>query len=106
MNPYNTNVPTPLELFKYIYQRIREWIANFGDRFGLDHYIGSSTNTGIITGDGYHKQLTMNPQSSDPDLLTGSHIVYCKNVNSKPELFYRDSDGIYKLTNSEPSVIN
>ena len=72
----NINTPYPPDRFKDIYANVRDIKERFSERFGLEHYIGSSQDTTLATADGYHKQVTFYPVSEEPTVPTGGTIIY------------------------------
>lgn len=92
----NYNTPRFSDPFKDIYSHIRDIKERFGERFGLDHYIGSSQDTSLATADGNHKQLTMNAttiSTTSEDYI----IIHCKEVDGVQRL-------IIKLNETEANI--
>ena len=95
----NVNTPYPTDDSKDIYSHIRNIKERFGERFGLDHYINSSQDTSLATADGYHKYLTLPPQTTFPALPTGAnYVLFTMLIDNIIELCCRKSDGVYQLT--------
>lgn len=61
---WDNGVPAFGEIFKYGSLRLRQFLENFEERFGVDHVIDSSVDEGADQ-DGVHKQLTMKAQNQD-----------------------------------------
>ena len=99
LSEFNVNTPYPTDDFKDIYSHIRNIKERFGERFGLEHYIGSSQDTSLASADGYHKYLVLPPQTTFPTLPTGaSYVLFTMLINNIIELCCRKSDGVYQLT--------
>jgi hypothetical protein len=98
LTEFNINTPYPPDPFENIYSHIRDIKERFGERFALDHYIGSSTDTTSAEADGYHKQLTLYGLDASPNAISDSSILFCKMISDIPELCCRKSDGVYQLT--------
>lgn len=95
----NVNTPYPTDDSKEIYSHIRNIKERFGERFGLEHYIGSSQDTTLSTADGYHKYLVLPPQTTFPALPTGAnYVLFTMLIDNIIELCCRKSDGVYQLT--------
>lgn len=70
---------------------VRDFKNDIAERLFLDHYMGSSIDTDLPTADGFHKKVTLYKQSADPAAMTGTAIIYAKEVAGKTEVFCRDA---------------
>ena len=66
---------------------IRQGRIDVRERLEVDHVLVGSTN------DGKHHKVTLPQQSSAPDAIASTGIIYTKEISGKAELFYRDEDG-------------
>lgn len=68
-------------------ERIRDFKVDFSERFELDHVMDESND------DGYHKQITLEEQSSAPGNLANKYRIYALEADGKTEIFVKDEDG-------------
>jgi len=80
-------------------QRIREFKQAIRERLAEDHkFVSDETGQSDI---GKHKKVRLIKQDSDILAETDIGILYTKNVNNIPELFWRDENGNIKQLTSE-----
>lgn len=76
---------------------IRQLKLDLRERLNTDHWWPSTDDANT----GYHRQVTLPEQASDPTTLANGGIIYTKDVSSLTEAFYRDSAGtVIQLTSA------
>jgi len=89
--------------------KIVENQVDLKQRLELDHNMDGILNTALPTADGYHKKVTMKAltqAAEHPTPLTGSGVIYTKEVDGIIELFFKESSTGVANQLTENGVIN
>ena len=74
-------------------EEIRKLKIDIKERLELDHCMEGESDPNKSNADGRHKKLTMMIFSNDPGEVEGAVVLYMKDDG----LYYRTTDGIYKI---------
>lgn len=94
---WNETIPENTEAFSLGDDRIRELKTQIRDLISVDHYM--PTSSGQSSDWGRHNMVTLLEQTSNPDTVSTTYILFTKEVATKSELHIKTPAGtVHQLT--------
>ena len=106
-NTYDVSTPANASAPSGGAAAIRLLKAALQERLNPDHYFEKSGDTvDDDTKVGYHRKATLMKLDADPTAVTDMGILYTKDVDGVPELFFLDENGVSPIQITSGGLLN
>lgn len=97
LSTYDVTLPLDTDLEGDGAAAIRNLALLVKERLELDHNMDGELDPTTADCDGYHKQVTLNPQSADVTPPTGAGALYSKTVSSVNGVFWNNGSSVIRI---------
>lgn len=92
-NTFSTTTPLDDSQLGKGAEEMRKAKLDIKERMAVDHVMENNLDPSVAGGDGQHNQVTLVNKTTDPDLITGTSVLYAKSDG----IYFKNSAGTVKI---------